>query len=136
VLGDTPARLVLPIRVVEELDAKKYLARDNLADRARRILSALWRVIGPTAGLPVPLDGAAGVTIEVPVDDEPRRRTLDADEEILDQCALLKAVGATVLLVTGDTGMSLRAAQRKITARKVPEKYLRRQPEPSDEKGL
>ena len=36
IVGSPQVRLVLPLRVIEELDEKKYTARDNLADRARR----------------------------------------------------------------------------------------------------
>ncbi len=41
VVGQPDVRLVLPLRVIEELDEKKYTARDDLADRARRLLSQL-----------------------------------------------------------------------------------------------
>ena len=51
-----------------------------------------------TPGGPTPLTD--GVTIEVPVDED-RERTLDADAEILRQCASLQAVAPDVLLVTG-----------------------------------
>lgn len=127
VLGRKSVRLVLPLRVVEELDAKKYLDKD-LAERARAILSDLWRLVGPKAGLPVGLEGMEHVTVEVPVDDEPCRRTLDADEEILNQCSELKGVGADVVLVTGDTGMSLRAANRDIPLVRLQDNYRRKRP--------
>jgi predicted ribonuclease YlaK len=119
-------RLVLPLRVVEELDERKYAGRGDLADRARRLLSALWALLEPTKGAPAAL--VAGVTIELPVDDGPRRRTLDADEEVLAECSTLAAVGAPVTLVTGDCGMSLRAAGRGLPVARMPEKYLRVQP--------
>src|SRR5579884_3520840 len=65
----SPVRLVIPLRVLEELDEKKYTARDDKADRARRLLTTLWTVLGPAKGGPVPI--AEGVT----VDRRPRRRT-------------------------------------------------------------
>ena len=133
VLKLSAVRLVLPLRVVEELDAKKYLARDDLADRARRILTDLWALVGPVAGRPVEL--APGVTVEVPVDEE-RERALDADAEILALCSSLKAVGVDVVLVTGDTSMSLRATTRRIDVRRPPDKYLRRAPNANSEGGL
>ena len=129
------ARLVLPLRVVEELDIKKYQARDDLADRSRRLLSDLWRILAPTAGAPLALPGRPGVTIEVPVEDGPRQRHLDADTEILDECSSLRAVGRPVTLVTGDTGMSIRATARQIDVVQMPEKYLRLKPKPSEEAG-
>lgn len=135
VVHQEAARLILPLRVVEELDMRKYQVRDDLADRARRLLSELWRILAPTAGAPVALPGRPGVTIEVPVDDEPRQRPLDADTEILDECSTLRAVGKPATLVTGDTGISIRAVARKIDVVVMPEKYLRRKPAPNDEPG-
>jgi hypothetical protein len=124
-------RLVLPLRVVEELDEKKYTARDNLADRARRLLSQLRTQLAPSSGGPTQL--RKNVTIEVPVDDAPRRRTLDADQEILDICRELQSGGhpaKLVTLVTDDTGMTLRATAQGTRVVAMPETYLRRKPEP------
>lgn len=70
-----------------------------------------------------------GVTIEVPIDDEPRQRMLNADEEILAECELLRAVGKPVTLVTDDTGLSIRATARRITVVPMPETYLPRKPQ-------
>jgi PIN domain len=126
VVGAPTVRLVLPLRVVEELDEKKYTARDDLADRARRLLSQLRTHLAPTAGGPTSL--RSGVTIEVPVDDEPRRRTVDADQEILDTCRELRSGGQSVVLVTDDTGMTLRAISAGLRVVAMPEEYLRRRP--------
>jgi hypothetical protein len=123
-IGTPAVRLVLPLRVIEELDEKKYTARDNLAGRARRLLSQLRTQLAPTSGGPTPL--RTGVTIEVPVDDGPRRRTLDADQEILDTCRELQCGGQDVVLVTDDTGMTLRAWPRGLRVVAMPEEYLRR----------
>lgn len=123
VVGEREVRLVLPLRVIEELDEKKYTGRDHMADRARRLLSQLWETLGDSAGAPVPLRGK--VTIEVPVEEGRRVRSLDADEEILDECEQLRNVGQVPILVTGDTGMSLRANARRLDVRRMPEKYLR-----------
>ncbi len=128
VLDLESVRLVLPLRVVEELDAKKYLARDDLADRARRLLAELWALVGPAAGMPVTLPGQEGVTVEVPTDDEPRRRGVDADQEVLSLCSAVKGMGAKAVLVTGDTGMSIRASAQGIVVGHLPDNYLRRQP--------
>jgi len=131
VIGAPTVRLVLPLRVVEELDEKKYTARDDLADRARRLLSQLRTQLAPTAGAPTPL--RAGVTIEVPVDDGPRPRTVDADHEILDTCRELGLGGQPVVLVTNDTGMALRAGSAGVRVVPMPEQYLRRRPQPEDQ---
>lgn len=126
VIGTLLVRLVLPLRVIEELDEKKYTARDDLADRARRLLSQLRTQLASRAGAPVLL--REGVTIEVPVDDEPRRRNLDADEEILEYCRELQAVGKPPILATDDTGMTLRAQASGLRVVAMSEDYLRRKP--------
>jgi hypothetical protein len=132
---DAPqVRLVLPLRVVEELDEKKYTARENLANRARRLLSNLRAQLASSAGSPVLL--RENVTIEVPVDDGPRQRTLDADQEILDTCRELQfgAQGTTeVTLVTDDTGMTLRATAQGLSVIAMPEGYLRAKPQPEEQ---
>ena len=97
---------------------------NDVADRARRLLSQLWALLGPTAGGPVKI--REGVTIEVPVDDGPRQRTLDADQEILNECLMLKALGQAVSLISDDTGLSIRATAQGVTVIPMPEKYLRK----------
>ena len=125
VVNTSPVRLVIPLRVLEELDEKKYTARDDKADWARRLLSRLWTRLGPVGGKPVQL--VDGVTVEVPVAGGPRRRTLDADQEVLDTCETIQRVGRSVILVTGDCGMAIRASALGIPVAMMAEKYLRRQ---------
>jgi rRNA-processing protein FCF1 len=116
-------RLVVPLRVVEELDEKKYARRADIAGRARRLLPRLEAVLG-TAGAPGELGGA--VTIEVPVDSGPRRRPTDADEEVLDTCRELRQLtGREVTLITADTSMRLRGQARGIPVVRMPDKYRR-----------
>jgi PIN domain len=124
VINATPVRLVIPLRVLDELDEKKYTARDDKADWARRLLSRQWTKLGPVGGAPVEL--TAGVTVEVPLGGSPRRRTVDADQEVLDTCETIRRVGRSVVLVTGDYGMSMRATALQIPVAMMPEKYLRR----------
>lgn len=119
-----PIRLVLPLRVVDELDEKKWARRPDLADRARRLLSQLWVQVGPEAGAPVQLSDS--VTVEVPRDDEERRRNIDADFEILDLCRAFRGAAADVILVSFDTGMLLRGAARGLRVVQMPAKYLRK----------
>lgn len=128
VVDSVQVRLVLPLRVVEELDEKKYAGRVDLADRSRRLLSHLRSVLEPTKGAPCEL--RFGVTIEVPIDDEPRRRPMDADQEILDTCREFRSGGQRVVLVTGDAGMCLRAVAQSTEVTDMPERYLRRKPSP------
>ena len=79
-----------------------------------------------TAGGPVALRD--GVTIEIPVDDEPRSVTLDADHEILDVCRELRSGGQRVVIVTDDTGMTCRAWAQSTEVMSMPE-TLRNKPE-------
>lgn len=131
IVGQPPIRLIVPLRVVEELDAKKWARRDDLASRARGVLSRLEAVVGP--------DGAPGklrdnVTIEVPVDRGPRFRPDDADEEILYTCREIGQLASRgVTLVTGDSSARLRAGALRIPVVRMPAKYLPRedQPEPT-----
>lgn len=123
VLGVSPIRLVLPLRVIEELDAKKYSRRKDLADRARRLLAQIESVLGEAGS---PGEVRPGVTIEVPVDPQPRRRPDDADEEILASCEdVAQLTGQPVTLVTADTAMRLRAGARSVTVVTMPQKYAR-----------
>jgi hypothetical protein len=129
VIGEPQVRLDIPLRVIEELDEKKYTARDELADRARGVLSHLRSVMSATAGAPTSL--RTGLTIEVPIDDGPRSRGVDADQEILDTCRDLRAAGPAAYLVTDDTGLTLRAQAAGLLVVAMPERYLRRRPVPS-----
>lgn len=125
VVERSPIRLVVPLRVVEELDEKKYTARDDgVAARARGAVARLRHLVLGNGGAPVRL--REGVTIEVPVVDEPRQRTFDADEEVLGACLLLRAAGRDVVLVTGDAGLAIRAAAHHVATVDMPDLYARR----------
>jgi predicted ribonuclease YlaK len=79
VVGDRryrSVRLVIPLRVAEELDEKKYARRNSLASVARSILPWLEQVVG-TKGDPGLV--REGVTAEVLIEPAPRRRLRDAD---------------------------------------------------------
>jgi len=131
VLKASLVRLVIPLRVLEELDEKKYTARDDKADWARRLLRMLWTALGSAKGGPVPIAEGGRVTVEVPVDGRARRRTVDADQEVIDTCETIRRVGGSVVLVTGDYGMAIRASALGITVEMMPEKYLRRKIDPA-----
>lgn len=122
-VGKQEVRLFVPLRVIEELDEKKYASRNDLASRARRLLSQLWDTLADSGGGPTEI--RPDVTIEVPVEQGRRVRSSDADEEILDDCEQLRNVGQAPILITGDTGMSLRARARRLDVRRMPDKYLR-----------
>lgn len=125
VIGEDDIRLIVPLRVIEELDAKKYSRRTDLADRARRLLSQIEGVLG-VGDADLPCEVRPRVTIEVPVDSSPRRRRNDADEEILETCEELGQLsGHQVTLITADTAMRLRASARSIKVVRMPSEYSR-----------
>jgi hypothetical protein len=124
VVGRSPVRLVLPLRVVEELDAKKYARRDELSARARGVLPQVESIVSAD-GAPGRL--SADTTLEVFIEPGVRHRPLDADEEILEVCQELRQLsGQQVTLVTGDTAMRLRATAHAISVVPMPEAYSRR----------
>ena len=107
-------RLVVPMRVVEELDSKKYSDSKLLRDRARAVLPWLERTLGAGSG-PAPVDPqvqtreAIGTTIEVYPCGRPRLRPQDADEEVLDVAQEVLHLVGKVVVLTGDTSMRIRA---------------------------
>jgi hypothetical protein len=120
VVGAKQVLLVVPRRVVQELDARKYVGT-KLGDRARTRIAQLER--DATAGEVRP-----GVRVEVvgPVDLDPdaaRRPPIPADEEITETCEALTSYAGTnpVSLVTGDLAMQLLAENREMTVRRMPE---------------
>lgn len=115
-------RLIIPLRVVEELDAKKYSGQ-RLAPRARALLPWLEEHLGP-GGIPGPIGD--GVTIEVPIEAEGRVRPADADAEILTVCQDTEQLsGRAAVLMTADTSMRIRAQAAGITVLRPPAKFRR-----------
>jgi rRNA-processing protein FCF1 len=129
------ARLVIPIVVVDELDAKKYARREEFQQRARELLTLIDRYV--TASPP---DGYSRtgpkVTVEVLPDEAGHHRAASNDQEILDRCELLQqATGNPVTLITGDSGMRISAQSRSIEVFKLSEDDLlprhRQEPAPA-----
>jgi len=114
-------RLVVPLRVIDELDRQKY-GNGELARRAATAVRYLERVLnGSHPGRPVQL--RQGVVLEVWVDADDRSG--DVDLSIL-RCAadlanLHPATGARVL--TDDVGMRLRAQQMGLRVMRLPEDH-------------
>jgi hypothetical protein len=122
-LGTEQVRLVVPLRVVEELDDHKRSQRSGLAKRARRLLQQLEAGV-EAAGRSVDL--SAAVSWEVLPAPSPRRRPEDADEEILGVGKDLQVLGApAVSLATDDAGMRLRARSLRISLVEVPLRFHR-----------
>jgi hypothetical protein len=118
-----PARLMLPLRVIEEIDAKKYGESERLRNVARTVLpwiDSLFKDQGPG---PVPVREDA--TLELLFPDTPRYRPQDADEEVLEELEHVHSLTGRGLLITGDTGMRLRARAMGKEVLLVPDSYRR-----------
>ena len=122
------ARLVVPLRVVQEVDDKKASNSKPLRQRAA---NRLRQLAGYTLG-DGPHEVRPGVDIELvgALDLDPgreRRAPIPADVEILDTCVALKTYngGGAVYLVTGDLGMRVQAEVRDITVRLMPPLHFR-----------
>jgi rRNA-processing protein FCF1 len=124
VIPSPAVRLVIPLRVVEELDVLKYdRRRQDRAERARSVLPQLETSVG-NAGTPQEL--RANTTIEVLIEPSPRHRPTDADEEVLETCRELQQYGQQrVWLVTADTAMRLRAQALNVAVVPMPNEYSR-----------
>ena len=122
-LAADQVRLVVPLRVVEELDAKKYGSSPRLAKAARSLLPWIERTLGG-GGRPGPV--CDDVTIEVPVEVEFRLRVADADGEILAFCdEFQQLTGKPVTVITADTSMLIRAQAQELAVCQLPENYRR-----------
>ena len=128
-LGE-PTRLIVPLRVIEEIDAKKYGRVERLRGVAREVLSGLEGRFGNGAPGPVVLAGSSEATIELLYPSRPRFYPDDADEEILDVLEHVRMFAGRATLATADTGMLLRARTASREVFKVPGEYLRLRAEP------
>jgi hypothetical protein len=112
--GAECVRLVIPLVVVDELDAKKYARRVEFRSRAREILTVMDRLLDLAPGESAQIQ--PGVTFEVLSDEAGHVRAPAVDQEILERCAFLAQVtGQPVHLITGDSGMRLNAKSQGLT---------------------
>jgi hypothetical protein len=136
VIGAKAVRLVVPLRVIDELDEKKAARRPELARRADtrvKLLAGYLTGQGPREVRPgIPIDAFS------PADFDPtlyRRAALPPDGEILDTCHALTTFAGdnAVYLVTGDLGMKIRAESRNLPFKEMPEGDFQRLGEGSAE---
>jgi rRNA-processing protein FCF1 len=118
------ARLVIPITVVDELDDKKYARREEFQQRARELVALIDRYVTSS-----PPDGysevRAGTTVEVLPDERGHIRVPSNDQEILERCEFLQQMtGNLVMLITGDSGMRIKAQSRGIGVLKLSDEYM------------
>lgn len=114
-------RLVIPLRVIDELDRQKY-GQGDLARRAATVIRYLKRVLMDSQpGQPVQLRAEATLEVWVDTDD----RGGDADLSILRCVADLDNLhrDTSVRVLTDDVGMRLRARQMGLKVLRLPENY-------------
>ena len=118
-------RLVVPLRVIEELDAKKYSSSERLRRLSKELLPWLESLFGESECGPVSVNGCDDTTVEVYFADRPRYRPIDADEEVLDTYHEVALLAGKARLVTRDTGMRLRARAQGVEVIELPPNYDR-----------
>ena len=123
---DDVVRLVIPIRVIEELDAMKTDNKERLRKNSRKILSWLEFLFTGSTGGPVLMRSDEKTTIEILLSERPRYRPSDPDEEVLDVCHDFQRFVGNPLLVTADYGMRLRARSEGIDVLFMPQKYFKK----------
>lgn len=117
-------RLVIPLRVIDELDRQKY-GQGDLARKAATAIRYLERVLkNSQPGEAVRLREDTTLEIWVDTDD----RSGDADLSILRSAADLDALHPTtgVRVLTDDIGMRLRAKQMGLKTFRLPEDHRKR----------
>jgi hypothetical protein len=124
IVGAENVRLVVPLRVIDELDAKKAGRRQELGDRARTVIRHLEETLARNG------DVREGVRLEVVALAELDPDTygappLLADIEIIEVSEGLSsyAGGGMAHLITGDLGMRIRARDRSLLVVGMPDEY-------------
>ena len=120
-LGETVkhVRLVVPIRVIDELDRQKY-GQGDLARKAATAIRFMERTLkGANAGQPVPLRD--GVTLEVWLNNDDR--DVEVDLSVLNCATDLANLCGNTWVVTDDAGMRLRAQNMGLKTASLPEQY-------------
>lgn len=115
-------RLMIPLLVLDELDAKTYASSKQLAGRAEKRLRLLDRHLERA------VTGASevrdGVTLEILADPADHHRKTDADDEILNRAEFVQQIcGSRVRVVSGDRGMRVRGISRQIPVHALSPKW-------------
>ena len=140
-LGARPVTLVLPSVVLEELDKRKWAGTRREKERAKAVLRTLKELGLSTT----PVEIRPGVSV-MALDDEPddafmaqhRLQPRAADDRLLASAIAFKSSrpDARVLVLTGDTGLSIKAPTRQMEV-KMPGDHLDLPDEPDEtEKAL
>jgi PIN domain len=111
-----PVRLIIPILVIEELDAKKSDRNSRVSSRARSVLRRLWELHGSDPAQPAVIPGRTA-TVEVFLDDDWHVRRPVNDDEIVERAVTIKEItGRSTLLASGDYKMLYRAVAAGLRA--------------------
>jgi hypothetical protein len=114
-----PVRLVVPVLVIEELDAHKR-GRDRQRDRAVSALRRMWELGGSDPERIARIPGRA-VTVEVFLDGPWHARRPVNDDEIIERAlAIGEITGQEVILAAADFAMLYRASAAGLKAVLVP----------------
>lgn len=107
-------RIIVPVLVIDELDALKRSGRKDIASKARVAVRTLVRLLGQSPEEPTRLgidEQGRAVLIECLLDEPDHVRLSDADSEIVDRAAYVRDMSSqSVRVVTFDAGMKFRAA--------------------------
>jgi len=117
------ARVMVPLRVIEEIDAKKYGDTKRLRSVARELLPWLDSLF--PSGDPGPVRLRDDATIELVLAERPRFRPSDADEEVLDVAHDVLRYAGEIKVLTADTGMRVRARSEGLGVLFVPAGWRR-----------
>lgn len=115
---------MIPLQVIEEVDAKKHGGSGRNRQIARDLLPWIEGLLGTGTG-PVPTDGRDETMVEMLPVDYPHHRPSAADEEILDAYDDVRLLIQRAVLVTGDAAMRSRARAQNIYFCSMPDRYLR-----------
>lgn len=116
-------RVMVPLRVVEEIDAKKYGESERLRSVARGLLPWIDGLFPEGGDDPVQI--REDTTLEILLTDRPRYRPSDADEEVLDVAHEVMHLAGRVKILTGDTGMRIRARSEGLDVLVLPDAWKR-----------
>jgi predicted ribonuclease YlaK len=121
-----PVRVLIPIVVVDELDALKRASSRDIRWRAGYSVAVIDRVITdpPRPGIlnvatfmPAPPRGE--VTFQIVFDPPTHRRMAINDDEIVDRCLTCKPFTGDLTVLTYDTGQSTRARAAGLKVNKL-----------------
>ena len=119
----TRARVMVPLRIIEEIDAKKYGPSKRLRSISRELLPWVDSLFPDGDPGPVPLRDDA--TIELILADRPRSRPSDADEEVLEVAHDVARFAGMTKVMTADTGMRIRARTEGLDVLFIPAEWRR-----------